>query len=108
MKKLYSALAIASLLLLSSCTKEVLNNEDYLNPENVGKFRWCTYSITASDCAAIRPPQNICFLCNPSCPNFANGQKVKIGVRGNECIVTIGNLISGCGPCDGQPVAILD
>lgn len=107
MKKLSTVLALAMMMLLSSCTKEVLE-DDYLNPENVGKFRWCVYGITASDCTAIRAGQNICFLCNPSCPSFAVGQKVKVGIRGNECVVTIGNMVSNCGPCNGQPAAILD
>jgi hypothetical protein len=108
MKKLYSIFALAAIMLLSSCTKEVLDDQDYYNPENVGKFRWCVYSITASDCGAIKAGEKICFLCNPSCPAFNNGQKVKVGIRGNECVVTIGNLLSPCGSCDGQPAAILD
>jgi len=107
MKKLYAALALALIMMLGSCTKQPIY-DDAFKPDNIGKFQWCVYGITASDCDAIRPGQNICFLCRPSCPNFAVGQKVKIGVRGHECVVTIGNKVSDCGPCNGQPVAILD
>jgi hypothetical protein len=63
--------------------------------------RWCSYQVAASDCREIRKDDTVCFVCAgaSNCPDRRK-QTVKVGYKGHECKITLGNRLSEtCADC---------